>query len=341
MLLSSTINDGMVQTIDRMAATTTNTYSFKQKMADINNEALDWYFPIAFKAGRNWEFDDTNQTLPPIDALNIVSGTNRYKVSSFTQKIIDLVKLEILDSAGTGHVLFPEKIDALGVTPIGPNYYGNTSGMLGAGVVGSFEQLYINAPSGLPTNYCKFGDFIYLRPKPNFSLAAALKAYFNRAALKFSFIPVTVTIATPGVFTATAHGLVAGDTVILETDGALPTGLTADTQYYVIAGGLTADTFELSLTAGGSAINTSVSQSGNHCFLKTNGEPGIPSVHHNALCRKAAITYRSLPSNTGNPQTLAAMMQQSAMDERKIADYFSQRDKDMAKRMSPSRQNNK
>lgn len=75
----------------------------------------------------------------------------------------------------------------------------------------------------------------------------------------------TVTIATPGVFTvADGHGLEAGQAVVFTTDGALPTGLTADTTYYVISSGLTATEFQVSATVGGSAIDTSGSQSGTH-----------------------------------------------------------------------------
>lgn len=74
----------------------------------------------------------------------------------------------------------------------------------------------------------------------------------------------TVTIASPGVFTLTAHGLVANDIVYLTTTGALPTGLAVETAYYVISTGLTADNFRLSTTLGGAAINTSGSQSGTH-----------------------------------------------------------------------------
>lgn len=72
----------------------------------------------------------------------------------------------------------------------------------------------------------------------------------------------TVTIASPGVFTATAHGLVNGDIVKFTTTGALPTGLTAGTKYYVIAAAT--NTFEVSTTYGGSAVNTTGSQSGTH-----------------------------------------------------------------------------
>jgi len=74
----------------------------------------------------------------------------------------------------------------------------------------------------------------------------------------------TVTIASPAVFSLTAHGLATGDAVYFTTTGALPTGLSANTIYYVISAGLTADAFEVSTTRGGAAVNTSGSQSGTH-----------------------------------------------------------------------------
>lgn len=76
------------------------------------------------------------------------------------------------------------------------------------------------------------------------------------------YFTATVTIASPGVFTAVAHGQVNGCAVVLSTTGALPTGLTAGTVYYVV--GKTDDTFRLAATVGGSAINTTGSQSGVH-----------------------------------------------------------------------------
>jgi microcystin-dependent protein len=87
------------------------------------------------------------------------------------------------------------------------------------------------------------------------------------AALVTSKGTVTVTIASPAVFTRAAHGLQVGDAIFLETTGALPTGLTADTTYYVISAGLTADNFEVSTTRGGAAVNTSGTQSGTHTLF--------------------------------------------------------------------------
>ena len=74
----------------------------------------------------------------------------------------------------------------------------------------------------------------------------------------------TVTIASPGVFTLTAHDFTVGSVLYFSTTGALPTGLTAGTAYYVISAGLTADAFEVSTTIDGTAVVTTGSQSGTH-----------------------------------------------------------------------------
>lgn len=84
--------------------------------------------------------------------------------------------------------------------------------------------------------------------------------YSDTAVVKTS--TVTMTIAAPGVVTWTAHGLSDGTKIVLTTTGALPTGLTAATTYYVVNS--SANTFELSATKGGSSITTSGSQSGVH-----------------------------------------------------------------------------
>lgn len=75
---------------------------------------------------------------------------------------------------------------------------------------------------------------------------------------------VTMTIATPAVVSWSDHGLEAGDPVRFTTTGALPTGVTADTFYYVISAGLAEDSFQFSATPGGSAVNTTGTQSGVH-----------------------------------------------------------------------------
>jgi len=74
---------------------------------------------------------------------------------------------------------------------------------------------------------------------------------------------VTISQASPGVVTYTAHGLTAGAPLFFSTTGALPTGLTAGTTYYV-ASVLGVDTFTVASTPTGSAINTTGAGSGTH-----------------------------------------------------------------------------
>ena len=91
--------------------------------------------------------------------------------------------------------------------------------------------------------------------------------YYWDASFGLSPATFTVTIATPAVVTSTIS-LPDKTPVILTNSGypsALPTGLSVGTTYYVKGSGGT--TFNLSLTAGGSAINTTGTQSGTHYIL--------------------------------------------------------------------------
>lgn len=101
----------------------------------------------------------------------------------------------------------------------------------------------------------------------------------------------TVTIASPAVFSDTAHGLVAGDALRLTTTGALPTGLVAGTTYYVISAGLTADAFEVSTSRGGAAVNTSGTQSGVHTWQLFNAGVGDGSTTFNLPNLKGKTPY--------------------------------------------------
>jgi hypothetical protein len=84
--------------------------------------------------------------------------------------------------------------------------------------------------------------------------------------------PFTVTISSPATFTCFNHGLSIGDMVFLNTTGFLPTGLNTISTYYVISSGFSTNNFRLSLSPGGSAINTSGTQSGSHT-LESRFEP--------------------------------------------------------------------
>lgn len=69
------------------------------------------------------------------------------------------------------------------------------------------------------------------------------------------FNPKVVTADnTTDVFTSTAHGFTNGQSVEIESlTGAVPTGLSAQTEYFIVTAA--ANTFQLALTSGGAAIN--------------------------------------------------------------------------------------
>lgn len=74
-------------------------------------------------------------------------------------------------------------------------------------------------------------------------------------------IPFTAT-PTSDTFTAIAHGLSNGTRVLVVSDGQLPSGLNHMAAYFVI--GATADTFQLSATSGGSAVDIGNQGTGAH-----------------------------------------------------------------------------
>lgn len=111
---------------------------------------------------------------------------------------------------------------------------------------------------------------------------------------------VTVTIASPGVFTMSGSAPIAGTPVVLATTGALPTGLTAGTTYYVLAP--SGSTFQLAATVGGSAIVTSGSQSGVHTATLSPGAPTTFTFKANVM------GYQTTVGTTTNIVTARVML---------------------------------
>jgi hypothetical protein len=79
----------------------------------------------------------------------------------------------------------------------------------------------------------------------------------------------TVTIAngSEAAVTWNNHGFADGTPIVLSTTGALPTGLTAGTVYYVVSPDT--NTFKLAATVGGEPIDTSSAGSGTHTATAT------------------------------------------------------------------------
>jgi microcystin-dependent protein len=89
--------------------------------------------------------------------------------------------------------------------------------------------------------------------------------------------------------------------VYFTTTGALPTGMSVNTLYYVISAGYGANSFEISASRGGSAINTSGSQSGVHTMIVCPFGLGDGSTTFNLPDMRANVPvgYKAADANIG------------------------------------------
>ncbi len=87
------------------------------------------------------------------------------------------------------------------------------------------------------------------------------------AAISPSRWTFTVTIASPWVVSLTWHWLIVWDSFYATTTGALPTGMAANTLYYVSATWFTVNSFQFSTTRWWWSVNTTGSQSGVHTLV--------------------------------------------------------------------------
>jgi hypothetical protein len=92
------------------------------------------------------------------------------------------------------------------------------------------------------------------------SVGQSLTMVFLAQNQNIAAVTATITIASPAVVTISGTLPANGTPVTFSTTGALPTGLTVGTVYYVV--NASGSTFNVAATVGGSAIITSGSQSG-------------------------------------------------------------------------------
>jgi hypothetical protein len=96
-------------------------------------------------------------------------------------------------------------------------------------------------------------DRLWLASNTNYSWAPVSKV-----------ATVTISFASPGVVTKASHGFAANDPVVFSNSGGgLPAEIVAGTTYFVKTV-LDANTFTISATAGGAAINTTSAGTGTH-----------------------------------------------------------------------------
>lgn len=142
----------------------------------------------------------------------------------------------------------------------------HTGFRFGPGIAGSLSPMV-----GLRSTRHTFAGFSCARPENSgdFIFGDGIYAagiYAPDFAQTFtSSAAISVTAATPAVFTKTGHGFIAGSLIRFGAD-TIPTGLTAGTSYYVSATGLTTDTFQVSASIGGSSVATSSTGSGLYIY---------------------------------------------------------------------------
>ena len=105
----------------------------------------------------------------------------------------------------------------------------------------------------------------------------------------------SISNATPAVLSLNSHGLSVGDAIVLSTSGTLPTGLTVGTVYYVISAGFGVNSFQVSATLGGTAINTSSAGSGTHSF--TSYYSALTSTHQWQFAQAGNLVF-AVQANT-------------------------------------------
>lgn len=169
---------GIVELLEDLTTTqsaTTSSYPLKTKTRDINN-AFAKYMQLAIASAGRWQVDDTNQTDYPIIKTNLVANQQDYSftVDANSNQILDIHRVEILDTAGNAVLLKP--IDQEDIKNMAMTEYQKTA--------------------GTPTFYDKTSNGIVLYPAPSYNSTNGLKIYTSRTP---SYFVSTDTTKKPGI----------------------------------------------------------------------------------------------------------------------------------------------
>lgn len=156
--------------------------------------------------------------------------------------------------------LFTAQLNSQGAGPMRHGLVSSAfmTGLLGDTVVASgdyFDQRQESGPFAILNNIAGFQG---ISEYPDFPSETSTSTGASAA----------FTAATSDLITSVAHGLIAGDRIRVSSAGTLPAGLSAATNYFVIASGLTADAFKVSATSGGSAVDITDTGTGVHTWFR-------------------------------------------------------------------------
>lgn len=158
-----------------------NSNRLKEFTADVNL-AWDDYLAIAFKSSGKWQFDDSNHTDYPIITTNLVDGQRDYHFTTDESNnlILDIYKVAVLTSATA--TLYQE------ISPI--DAQSESAGL---------EIVAGSTAEGVPYQYDKTANGLFLDPIPSYNATNGLKVYINREASYFTSSDTTKKPGCPGI----------------------------------------------------------------------------------------------------------------------------------------------
>ena len=115
-----------------------------------------------------------------------------------------------------------------------------------------------------------------------------------------------MTIASPSVISGAGHIYGAGVPIRFSTTGSLPTGFTAGTTYFVV-NPVAGVSYQLALTIGGAAINTSGTQTGVHTAVGgigvagtlVSGSPSRSAANVQSRVNGMLVNTNAIPNGPG------------------------------------------
>jgi len=165
---SSSDKSGIIEEIDfwilGSSASSSIDYVIADKTRNINRW-LDRVVSLILQADNRWEWDDTNHTDLPIATTTLVHNQQDYEITGAA--FLKIIRVEVKNSSGDFKQLTP--ISQQDKRGIALSEYQKTAGM--------------------PKEYDKLGNSIFLYPKPsssNVTLSAGLKIYFQRTVDYFT-----------------------------------------------------------------------------------------------------------------------------------------------------------
>jgi hypothetical protein len=167
MILSSqtltgvTTKQSLIEDIDFLVGTDSNSYPLADKLRNINSHYGD-VVALILEANDRWEWDDANRTDFPIGTCNLVANQQDYDLTGLSG-LLKILRVEVADSSGTFSKLQPVDETQIGTA------------------MSQFQST-----AGTPQFYRETSNSVELYPKPSYNSVNGLKIYYQRSMSEFT-----------------------------------------------------------------------------------------------------------------------------------------------------------